>query len=238
MSTDSPTPCEIRPRRPGPPSPGHFPPGHPESPDSCGRAFGRPTVGPGVATMRCLCDTGQTLLCLRRQASSSLSNLPCGGRLLVLQTDARLLSRMPLPRAARGVARDSGGGIGRVGDGPLLCLLCLLSSPVFSEHAPCPRASHTRSSLLLVAKARPRARPVQRGFHGNARLRWEERREDTFCLQVRAAGTRAADTCVCCFRLSVPTVRLFVIHLPTVQPSVVSLASLSTTIPSSHLCHL
>lgn len=133
-------------------------------------------------------------------AASSQGSRP--GQWRGRRADGRGPGRSPASSACRPVPRPP------VPPSPRLRRVCFL--PVSLTHTleftPCSegRAAH--------------ARPVQRGFRGNAHLLWEEGWAQAVSPPARAAGSGAADPRVCCLRLPVPTVRPSVIPLPTCSP--------------------
>lgn len=195
VSTGPPTPCTGRARRPGLPSPGHFAPQTSQDPRRVWaglREAGRRS-GHRHAEM-----TGSAGASARQVGGSSLGDLACQGRHLVLQTGAVLDAAAA---GGPGVARGRGGGIGRRGTGrfsPPAACRPRPRPPVFGVGDPCPRASHTphvlaprskgQAGLACPAQGCPRRRPPP----------W-----------ARKAGGGAARPA------AAGSVRLSVVHLPT-----------------------
>lgn len=174
VSTGPPTPCTGRARRPGLPSAGHFAPQTSQDPRRVWaglREAGRRS-GHRHAEM-----TGSAGASARQVGGSSLGDLACRGRHLVLQTGAVLDAAAA---GGPGVARGRGGGIGRRGTGrfsPPAACRPRPRPPVFGVGDPCPRASHRPHALASRSKGQAGlACPAQGGVHGDARLRWQERR--------------------------------------------------------------
>lgn len=212
VSTGPPTPCTGRARRPGLPSPGHFAPQTSQDPRRVWaglREAGRRS-GHRHAEM-----TGSAGASARQVGGSSLGDLACRGRHLVLQTGAVLDAAAA---GGPGVARGRGGGIGRRGTGrfsaPAACRP-RPRPPVFGVGDPCPRASHRPHALAPHSKGQAGlACPAQGGFHGDARLRGQERRGEA----LRAP------------RLLGPSVCLWFIFRP-VQPPIIRDSPLIPVLP-------
>lgn len=212
VSTGPPTPCTGRARRPGLPSAGHFAPQTSQDPRRVWaglREAGRRS-GHRHAEM-----TGSAGASARQVGGSSLGDLACRGRHLVLQTGAVLDAAAA---GGPGVARGRGGGVGCRGTGrfsaPAACRP-RPRPPVFGVGDPCPRASHTPHALAPRSKGQAGlACPAQGGFHGDARLRGQERRGEA----LRAP------------RLLGPSVCLWFIFRP-VQPPVIRDSPLIPVLP-------
>lgn len=187
--------------------------------------------------------TGSAGASARQVGGSSLGDLACRGRHLVLQTGAVLDAAAA---GGPGVARGRGRGVGCRGTGrfsPPTACRPRPRPPVFGVGDPCPRASHTPHALAPRSKGQAGlACPAQGGFHGDARLRWQERRGEA----LRAPRLLGPSVCLWfIFRpVQPPVIRdsplLPVLPVTPISPSRVvigeSFLSLSSSLSLSPLC--